>query len=185
VLSAGLVGAFAVYLPVVSDLESQIAERDTSIAALNSQVNSLTSQVTSQNAQLLLLQGEVNSTRQGIEILNSQLASYLQILHLNVSSYLFMETPLTAQPENNYTVVFQDILEYAGYVGVTVESTSNTTYVQLLYSHNEVNFDHNITVSTYGKAYFPILPGPIEIRVGNTGPPGDLLNATVTAVYYY
>jgi hypothetical protein len=41
-------------------------------------------------------------------------------------------------------------------------------------------------VATGGKAYFPVLPGGVEIRVGNTDTYiGDLINATVTAVYYY
>ncbi|MBN1245019.1 hypothetical protein JXA31_05450 [Candidatus Bathyarchaeota archaeon] len=190
VLSAGLVSVLAVYLPMINDLESQVAEKDTNIAALTSQVTSLTSQVTSINSQLLLLQAESNTTisnlQEGIAILNSRIESYLQLLYLNVSTYLFADEPLTGQNASEYTVVFQDVLEYAGYVGVTVQSTSTTTYVQLLYSYSQVTYDHNVTVATNGAAYFPVLPGPVEIRVGNTDVyTGDLLNATVTAVYYY
>jgi hypothetical protein len=186
VLSAGLVGAIAVYLPMVNDLESQVAERDTNITAL-------TSQVTSQNAQLIMLQASLdqsNSTilnlQEGIQILNSQIESYLQLLYLNVSKNLIAGEPLTGQPANNHTVIFQEVLEYAGYITVDVQSTSNTTYVQLLYTHYPVTYDHNVTVSTNGAAYFPVLAGPVEIRVGNTDLPGsDLLNATITATYYY
>jgi len=190
VLSAGLVSVLAVYLPMINDLESQVAEKDTNIAALTSQVTSLTSQVTSINAQLLLLQSESDDTisnlQAGIALLNSRIDSYLQLLYLNVSTYLFADEPLTRQNASEYTVVFQDQLEYAGYVGVTVQSTSTTTYVQLLYSFSQVTYDHNVTVATNGAAYFPVLPGPVEIRIGNTDIyTGDLLNATVTAVYYY
>jgi len=186
VLSAGLVGAIMIYLPMMDDLNSQIAGKDANIAAL-------TSQVTSVNAQLYALQMNldqsnvtISNLQAGIENLNSLVASYLQLLSLNVSSYLFAGEPLTGQNASDYTVVFQEILEYAGYVGVTVESTSNTTYVELLCSYQEVYFDHNVTVGTNGIAYFPVLPGQVEIRIGNTDVyTGDLLNATVTAVYYY
>lgn len=187
VLSAGLVSVIAVYLPMVNDLESQVAERDTNIAALTSQVTTLTSQVTSLNAQLLLLQGEINSTKQGIETLNSQIESYLNILYLNASEYLILGQPFT-QNASEYSVIFQDLLDYAGYVGVSTQSSSNTTYVQLLYSSHGVNYDHNVTVATSGTAYFPVLPGPggVEIRVGNTDIySGDSVNGTVAAVYYY
>ena len=186
VLAAGLVGAIAVYLPMVNDLESQVAERDTSIATL-------TSQVTSLNAQLIMLQGSLDQTNStisdlqaGIQILNSRIDAYLQILNLNVSTFLFANEPLTGQNPSDYTTLFQDLLQYAGYVAVDVVSTSNTTYVQLLYSFSELVYNHNVTVATNGVAYFPVLPGPVEIRVGNTDPsPGDLLNATITAAYYY
>jgi len=186
VLSAGLVSALAVYLPMVNDLESQAAEKDNAISAL-------TSQITSLNAQLYLLQAnldESNNTisnlQEEIQILNSQIDYYFNILFLNASGYLFAGAPLTGQNASEYTVVFQDLLDYAGYVGVSVESTSSTTYVQLLYSYSEVNYNHNVTVATNGVAYFPVLPGPVEIRIGNTDVyTGDLLNATVTAVYYY
>jgi hypothetical protein len=45
ILAAGLVGAIVVYVPMVSNLESQIAEKNSTISSLNSQVSSLTSQV--------------------------------------------------------------------------------------------------------------------------------------------
>ncbi len=186
ILSAGLVGAIAVYLPMVNDLETKVGERDTSISSLNSQVTSL-------NSQILLLQGELNQTNStiqnlqaGIANLNSQIASYLQLLYLNVSAYLFVDEPLTEQNASEYTTIFNDLLEYAGYVGVSVQSTSNTTYVQLLYTYYEVTYDESVTVETAGTAYFPVLPGPVKIRVGNTDVyTGDLLNATLSVIYVY
>jgi uncharacterized coiled-coil protein SlyX len=186
VLSAGLVGAFAVYLPMVENLESQVAERDSTISSLNSQV-------TSANAQLYLLQSNLDESGNTISnlqeqngVLSSQIDYYLNILAMNVSGYFFVEEPLIGQNASEYTVIFQEIFEYAGYVAVSVESTSVTTYVELLWSYSPVTYDHNVTVGGSGVAYFPVLPGPIEIRIGNTDVyTGDLLNATVTAGYCY
>ena len=185
VLSAGLVGVVAVYLPMVNNLGSQVAEKDTNIAALSSQVASLNSQISSLEDSLDESDLTISTLEEGVEILNSRIQSYLNIIYLNASIYLFSEASVS-QNASTSTNVFQYPLEYAGYVAVSVQSTSNTTYVQLLYSYYEVIYDHNVTVATGGAAYFPILPGSVEIRVGNTDVyAGDLLNATVTAIYFY
>lgn len=82
--------------------------------------------------------------------------------------------------------LYQRDLEYAGYVAVSVEAPSNTTYVQLYYTYKEINYNKNVTVAESGTAYFPILPTVITIRVGNTDTyTGDTINGTVAARYYY
>ena len=74
----------------------------------------------------------------------------------------------------------------AGYVGVTVQSTSNTTYVQLYYLYKGVDFNQTITTAASGTAYFPVLPAGITINVGNTDTYiGDTVNATVSLAYYH
>ena len=185
VLSAGLVGVVAVYLPMVNNLVSQVAEKDTNIAALSSQVASLNSQISSLEDSLDESDLTISTLEEGVEILNSRIQSYLNIIYLNASIYLFSEASVS-QNASTSTNVFQYPLEYAGYVAVSVKSTSNTTYVQLLYSSYGVNYDHNVTVTTSGTAYFPVLPGEVDIRVGNTDPyTGDMINATVSAIYRY
>jgi exonuclease VII small subunit len=185
VLSACLVGVIAVYLPMANSLESQVAEKNTAIAALSSQVASLNSQISSLEDSLAESELNISTLEEGVEILNSQIQGYLNILYLNASMYLFLEEPVS-QNASTSTVVFQYQLEYAGYVVVSAQSTSNTTYVQLLYSSYGVNYDHNVTVTTSGTAYFPVLPGEVEIRVGNTDLyTGDMINATASAVYRY
>ena len=185
VLSAGLVGVVAVYLPMVNNLGSQVAEKDTNIAALSSQVASLNSQISSLEDSLDESDLTISTLEEGVEILNSRIQSYLNIIYLNASIYLFSEASVS-QNASTSTNVFQYPLEYAGYVAVSVQSTSNTTYVQLFYSSYGVNYDHNVTVTTSGTAYFPVLPGEVDIRVGNTDPyTGDMINATVSAIYRY
>lgn len=186
VLSVALVSVIAIYLPMVNDLQSQAAEKDTNIAALTSQVASLTAQISSLQASLDQNNATIQNLQEGVQILNSQIQSYLNLLYLNASGYLFVETPVS-QNASEATIVFQNALDYAGYVGVSAQSSSNTTYIQLFYSAYGVNFDQNVTVATAGTAYFPVLPGTIGIVVGNTDPytEGYSNNAAVTAVYYY
>lgn len=183
-LSAGLIGAIAFYLPMVDNLNSQILEKDTNIAALNSAVASLSSQISSLQESLNQNESYIANLEEGLEYLNSQISGYLSIIYLNESEYLPVEP--VSQNASTYTQIFQGSVKYNGYIAVTAESTSNTTYIQLLYSSYGVNYDHNVTVATSGTAYFPVLIGEVEIRLGNTDTyAGDFVNATVTARYTY
>ena len=184
-LSAALAGVLAVYLPMVDDLHSQIADKNDEIANLESEISSLNSQVTSLNDTIDENSLTIANLQDGVDILNSQIQAYLNIIYLNVSGYLFSDLGVS-QNQSESSVVYQNQLDYTGYATVSVQSTSNTTYVQMLYSSYGVNFDQNVTVGTDGTASFPILPGAVEIRIGNTDPDiGDLVNATASAIYRY
>ena len=184
VLVAGLVGAIAVYMPMVNSLESQIAEKDSAISFLNSQVSSLNSQVSSLQDNLEQTKIELVESQEAIQTLNSRILNYLNIIYLNETVYLVSDYGLT-QNASDYTMAWADIIEYAGYVSVGVESTSNTTYARVFYSSpHGVNYDHNVTVGTSGIAVFPVLPGGIEVGVGNTEQ-ADNVTALVTASYTY
>jgi hypothetical protein len=183
-LSAGLVGVIAVYLPMVDNLNSEMSQKDVNIAALNSQVSSLNSQISALQDSLDQNESYITNLEEGIEILNSQIAGYLSIIYLNETDYLPIDA--VSQNASTYTVLFNGTLKYTGYIAVSAESTSNTTYIQLLYSAYGVNYDHNVTVGTGGTAYFPVLDAEIEIRLGNTDTySGDFINATATARFVY
>jgi hypothetical protein len=185
VVSAGLVGVLAIYLPMVDDLNTQIEDKNADIATFTMQIGSLNAQVMSLQNSLDQSNSTIENLQEGVETLNLQIQSYLNLLYLNASTYLFSQTPVS-QNTSTYTPLFQDAIQYAGYVGVNVQSTSNTTYVQALYSSFRVNYNNNVTVGLAGTAYFPVLPGTIEIRLGNTDlEQGDIINATATAIYYF
>ena len=73
---------------------------------------------------------------------------------------------------------------YAGCVSVAVESTSNTTYVQVAYSSYGVNYNQTVTMGTGASAVFPVLPGDITIVIGNTELV-DEVTGTASATYRY
>lgn len=180
VLVAGLVGAIAVYTPMVNNLKSQTAEKDNTISSLNSQISALNSSTSSKDSQIAALNLQIAG-------LNQQVSSIASILSLNVSTYLVHNQDVTLEP-NASTIVFptdqQTPLYYAGYVYVAVQSSSNTTYVEGSYSLYGIDYDNSVTVGTSGTAAFPVLPGSIHIRVGNTETV-DSVNATITVTYYY
>jgi uncharacterized coiled-coil protein SlyX len=185
VLAAGLVGTIVVYAPKASDLQSQIATKDSTIASLNSTVSSLTSQISSLNSQISTLNSQVVSLQSTLNETNNALASYVAILGLSQSSALVQNFPVT-QEANSTTLLWNDYITYAGYVVVQLTSSSNTTYAGVVYALPVTgeNFDFNVTLGTSGTAVFPVLPGLIAVGIGNMELV-DSVNATVTAVYYY
>jgi len=183
ILAASLVGAIAVYMPMASNLESQIAEKDSTIASLNSQVSSLTSQVLALQADIEQFNSTIEDYKAAQEAFNSQAKFYGDIISLNVSEPLFEPRNYTLTENASGTIYTGNIL-YAGYITVFVESTSNTTYLQVAYSSYAVNYNQTVTVGTEGSAAFPVLPGGIAVVVGHTEPVDDVAG-TVSATYRY
>lgn len=119
-----------------------------------------------------------------IDVLDSQIQDNLNIIYMNASGSLLQPTTLT-QDANSSTILplYANLLEYSGVVVVDIESTSNTTYAQVIYNSFGVNFNQNFTAGTSGKTFFPVLPGDLEIRIGNTEPTGsDPVNSTVSVL---
>ena len=194
VLGTSLIGVIAVYLPTVNNLNSQIAKKDKTMADLNSEISTLNSQVSSleasiaqNNATIIQLNSSVEDSKELIDVLDSQIEDNLNIIYLNASGFLLQPTTFTQDANSSAMLpLFTNLLEYSGVVIVDIQSTSNTTYAQVIYNSFGVNFNQNVTVGISGKAYFPVLPGGLEIRIGNTEPAGsDPVNSTVSVLYYY
>ncbi len=179
VLLAGLVSVIAIYVPMVSNLESQITEKDGTISSLNTQVSALQSTLSQ-------VANNITAKDSQIASLNSEFAEavseYRSILLLQKSAPLYNQE--ITQDASTYTVIWNDAAQYAGYVTVAVQSSSNTTYAEAVYNSYDFNFDYNMTVGTSGTAAFPVLPGLVEVRVGNTELAGNV-TATITATYIY
>ena len=201
VLLASLAGVIAVYVPLAvnnaaDNLNAQLEAKDANITALNANITSLFSQVSALQSSISSYTNTISDLREVNQYLNSQIASYLL---LNTTTYIYTEEEnlqfassniyteeALTQNASESTTIFQDVLNYAGYVGVTVQSTSSTTYVQLYYAYKGVIFNQNVTTATSGTAYFPILPTGITINVGNTDTyTGDTVNATLSVTYYH
>jgi uncharacterized protein YpmS len=183
ILAAGLVGAIAVYMPMASNLESQIAEKDSTISSLNSQVSSLTSQVLALQADIEQFNSTIEDYKAAQEAFNSQAEFYANIISLNMSAPLFVSQSFTLAANTSGTIYTGNIL-YAGYISVSVESSSNTTYLQVAYPSYGVNYNQTVTVGTGGAAAFPVLPGGITVVIGNTETVDDV-TGTASATYRY
>lgn len=75
-----------------------------------------------------------------------------------------------SQPANSYTS-WRNLTIYAGILYANVlNSTSDKTYVEVIYETQGINYDERIEVGSGGRASFPIMPTWIEVRVGNSDP---------------
>jgi cell division protein FtsL len=184
VLSVGLVVALAAYLPMSAQMDSlnaQITQKDQDIAGLNLQITALQSQIDSLNSSssnVQYLQSQISDLQQQIQALSN-------VLYLNVSATLVDNAPFSLQPSTNVTVWDNPDtpLQNAGYLAVQVQSSSNLTYVEVVYNSYGVAYDNVVEVSN-STVTFPVLPGPVVIVVGNTEL-ADSVTGTVSAYYYY
>jgi len=170
ILAVGLVGAIADYTSIISGKDNTIANDNKTITQtetwLNANITSLTAQITSlQSSEQIMYKIaalKVNGTWVNDQIVNQSASSYTNFTRYDGYGY--------------YT-------DYSGYVSVNVwTSTTNNTYVEVIWSAYGINYDNRVTVGTGGTAVFPVLPATIEIRVGNT----NLINGateTVTITY--
>jgi hypothetical protein len=140
----------------VANYTSIISGKENTIASLNSQIANLQNQV-----------NDLNS-----------------IINLEKST-VWVDDQTVSQPAGSYTY-WTVSASYAGYVSVWVQtSTTDNTYVRVIWSSHGVNYDHSITVGVSGTAVFPILPASgIEIRVGNSNWLSGATE-TVTITYHY
>jgi uncharacterized coiled-coil protein SlyX len=183
-LSVGLVVALAAYLPMttqISSLNTQIAQKDQTIAGLNLQIMALQNQVDSLNSS----HANVEYMQDQISSLQQQIQNLYNLLYLNVSQILVNTQEFSMEPYTNITIWYQPDtpLQYAGYVTVQAQTSSNLTYVEVLYNSYGVAYD---TVAAVGNETlaFPVLPGPIMIILGNTEVTDSVIG-TVSVIYYY
>jgi hypothetical protein len=163
ILVVGFTGAVTNYMSIIKG-------KDDTIASLNSQITDKDNTISSLNSSITNLENQVDN-------LNS-------IINLQKST-VWVDDQTVSQPAGSYTH-WTVSASYAGYVSVWVQtSTTDNTYVRVIWSSHGVNYDESITVGVSGTAVFPVLPtSSIEIRVGNSNWFSGATE-TVTIIYYY
>lgn len=181
ILAASLVGIIAIYQP------SQITEKDNTISSLQAQINVLEYQLsnnvnaTTYVTQIAYLNSQLSSLNDTLTSAYSDLTALQQITQLS-SSEVWYQNSFT-QDANATTPLGTATVDYAGYVVVQATASSTTTFAEAVYSFGGVNFDYNQTIGTSGTALFPVLPGTVEIRVGNVNQT-TTNNVTATITHY-
>jgi hypothetical protein len=186
ILSASLITAVAFYVPAantIGTLQSEIVEKDENITALNRQVQVFQDALSQISGEMSTKDSQIANLTASLDQVNADIQVYQSLLSLNESAVIVSNEDVQLNPNTNSTI-WNDVALYAGYVIVQAQTTSSTTYAQVVYSAYGVNYDEAIIVGTSGAAAFPVLPGTIEIRIGNSETV-DLVNGTVSAAYYY
>ena len=186
ILAGSLVGVIAIYQP----LDSQITAKDNTINDLHATISQLESQLnnsTSNSEPTQVYTDQINQLNAELSDLNDSYVAANSIAQLQQSGLLYDSSASgtsIVQNANSTTNLWNDQLDYAGYVVVQATATANTTYAEAIYSFSGVNFDLNQTTGTSGTAIFPVLPGPVQINIGNINQ-NDTNSIAVTATYYY
>lgn len=150
-------------------------------------------------AQNVNLQNQVASLNTTIDSLTSNLTDLQNIVNMQDSTVLYNESIMQFSVTTNYYFVIAQNLpdadieanpvrtNYAGYVVVSVmNSTSNSTYVELKYSSNGFGYNSTVSIGSSGSATFPILPTTsLTIMVANADTSVSINVTNVTITYYY
>ena len=187
VLSAGLIAAVAVYLPTadtIARLNSENAGLKGKMTALNQQLVNLQNILAQSENSISDKDSTISALNNEVSALNDEVNGLLNLLYLNATGTAVSNQSFSLAAGEN-SIVWGGDVDYAGYFTVSVQSSSNTTFVQMVYSSFEINFDDTIVVGTSGIAGFPVLPTDnINVIIGNTEL-ADSVNGTVTATYHY
>jgi len=184
ILAASLVGVVAVYL----NDRAQLSEKDSTIASLNDNVSALQLQLsqmpnsTTYLEQIAYLNQQLNSLNASYTSIIADYSSLLQIVQMRSSGTMY-EGPFI-QDANTTTILYSDAVDYAGVVVIQNTANSTTTYAQVLYTFGNFNFNYNQTLGTSGTAAFPILPGAVQLSIGNIDA-ADTNAVNATAIYYF
>jgi cell division protein FtsB len=188
VIIAILALAFLYSVIELGNKNATISSLQATISSLESQLNSCNSQASSQVSDLQnkisSLQSQLNSCNSLVSSLRSQIDSLNDIIALN--KYTVLVDRQTINQPAGYWNTWTFSLNYPGYLIVRVESsTTDKTYVRVIYNAYGVNYDTSINVGTSGTAVFPILPSTnIIVGVGNS----NIINGAsevVTIEYHY
>lgn len=184
ILAAGFIGTLALYLPN----QTQITEKDQTIASQNQQIASLQDQI-AQAPDMSLYQQQINALKTQVSSLNESLsnisAQYGPLRDIvSLSKYQLLYSNTTAQNPQGNTTLCDTQLAYAGYITVQATSNSSTTYAQISYVFNDYTVSYNQTLGTFGTVLFAVLPAKVSLVVGNLETDvGTQITVAVTYVY--
>jgi hypothetical protein len=185
ILAASLVGVIAVYVP--NNSQALLTERENTIASLQTQINALEYQLSNINTttyvtQIAYLNSQLSDLNYTLTSVYSDYVSLQKIVQLATSEVWYDNS--FSQDGNATTTLGSAQVDYAGYLVVQATASANSTYAEVLYTFAGINLNFNQTVGTTGTALFPLLPGIVEVRMGNINQ-SSVNNVTAKITHYY
>ncbi len=192
VLLASTVGALALYLPAQSEIDQKdatIASLQSQLAAAQEDIDSSDSKIATYLSQITSLQSSNEDLQDEWDAMNATMYEYIDqyndasnIIDLSVYATLYDDDD-DFDLEANETEVLYDSgsLSYAGYIAVKTNSDADSTYINVTYEFGDYTFSYNQTCTDDDIVIFAILPGEVTVTIG-------VLNEAATVdpeVYYY
>jgi hypothetical protein len=132
--------------------------------------------------QIAYLDEQVDSLNETLTEVSSSYSDLQQLVQLGDSGILYQDS--FTQDANSTTVLFDSAIQYTGYVVIQELSSASSTYAQVIYTYGNYNFNYNQTLGTSGTALFPVLPGPLQVIIGNQNETSTN-TGNATATFYY
>ncbi len=184
ILVASTVGTLALYIPN----QSQIVEKDQAIASLNQQISALQDQIDSTSsttaaysAQISSLQSQLTQYNQSLTSLISEYQNLQKIASLSAYGSIFNNG--FSQSASETTSLWSGTIDYAGYVTIQATSNVTSTYAEVRNVFSSTySLAYNQTIGTEGTVVFAVLPGTLEVVIGNIN---EAASVNATAVYHY
>ena len=131
------------------------------IHTLHNEKNSLQSQVNT-------LHNEKNSFQAQVNTLQSKVNRYESILDIQEQRVILSDCVIN-QGAGESTLLISFNCSYAGYLKISVTSTTTNCYVTVQFWFEERLFSSQMTLGTHGEEYFLVLPTEsITVYIGNT-----------------
>jgi TolA-binding protein len=180
ILLAGLVGEMLYYNTQVSTLSN---DRD-ALMNYQNQLEAWLSGNQTQLAQVTLdFQSQIDDLTTQIAQLQGQVNLLQSIVNLDEQRNILNQHTMSQGPsEQSIVVSFQ--ANYAGYVQISLTSTTDTAYIALHYQYQGHLFSFVEWVGTFGEAYFCVLPSNATMYIGNRNESSGA-NYTITATYHF
>ena len=183
VLAAALIGVVAVYLSNQTTNAAATDALKVENANLKGNQTSLIQQISNLQTSLSQARDEIASKDADIADYNSAYLALQNVLNMNASAIILPTTAVPLDAGTNVTL-YNNFLDYAGLVTVQATSSSNTTYAQVRYAFSGYYFDNVVVIGQSGTAAFAVLPGNVEVIIGNTEPfTAVTSNVAVTYIY--
>lgn len=148
-----------------------------------SQINNKDNTIFSQNSQISSLQTDYQNYKNSHSHSDSDYNLLQSIANLG-EQYPILNQYTINQGANTHIYVTDLQANYAGYLHISLTSTTSNAYVIVEYWFQGQLFSVTKTIGTSGEAYFLLMPSNVAIYVGNT----NFVNGatdTITATYYY
>ena len=183
VLAAALIGVVAIYLSNQTNNAASTDALKVENANLKGNQTSLIQQISNLQTSLSQARDEIASKDADIADYNSAYLALQNVLNMNASAIILPTTAVPLDAGTNVTL-YNNFLDYAGLVTVQATSSSNTTYAQVRYAFSGYYFDNVYVVGQSGTAAFAVLPGNVEVIIGNTEP-STAVTSNVAVTYIY
>jgi hypothetical protein len=179
VLIASLVWA----VTIINDKNTAISSKDSQISNLQTQAWLNRTDYQNYASSHGVSNSDYNNYVANHHHTDSEYDSLQSIVNLNQQETILNQYT-TSQGANTHTIIASVQASYAGYVHISLTSTTSNAYVIVEYWYQGRLFSFQKTLGTSGEAYFCILPASVAIYAGNT----NFANGatyTITATYYY